>query len=372
MIRKAAVGAGIVLILAVVYLLAAPTPVQPCAWQAPVDEGFTGAFLANERMAGMQTLSLAGRHGPEDMVARGDGDDVVLYTSSKEGGILAVDPRTERVTTFAQTGGLPLGMELGADGTLYVADSHRGLLAISQRGEVTVVVDQLDGAPLLFVDDLDIGPDGIIYFTDASQRFGARAAGSPMLASELDIIEQRSTGRVLAFDPSTGVTRVIADGLSFANGIVVTADGRSLLVAETGRYRVFEISLAGPAAGARSVVFDNLPGFPDNINRGPDLPDGTATYLLGLAGPRVAIVDQLAARPWLRKVLTRLPVWLKPELERYGFVMQFTAQGEVLQTWQDPGGAFATTTGALVPGDGYVYFTSVEEDRVGRLAFPTE
>lgn len=372
MIRKAAVAIGLVVLLTVAYLLGAPIPVQPRAWQAPVDAGFTGPFLANERMVGMQTLTLAGRHGPEDMVARGVGDDVVLYTSSKEGDILAINPRTEAVTAFAKTGGLPLGMELGPDGTLYVADSHRGLLAISQLGEVTVLVDQLDGAPLLFVDDLDIGPNGVIYFTDASQRFGPQAVGSPMAASELDIIEQHRTGRVLAFDPRTGMTRVITDGLSFANGIAVSADGRSLLVAETGQYRVFEISVAGPSAGARAVVFDNLPGFPDNINRGPDLPDGTATYLLGLAGPRVAIVDQLAARPWLRRALMRLPVWLKPEPERYGFVMQFTAQGEVLQTWQDPGGGFATTTGALVPGDGYVYFTSVEEDRVGRLVFSTE
>ena len=60
-------------------------------------------------------------------------------------------------------------------------------------------------------------------------------------ASVLDILEQAATGRVLAYDPATGLTRIVAHGFSFANGIALSADEQTLFVSETGRYRIWKI-----------------------------------------------------------------------------------------------------------------------------------
>ena len=68
-----------------------------------------------------------------------------------------------------------------------------------------------------------------------------REWGGTYEASVLDIMEQSATGRVLAHDPATGKTRVVAHGLSFANGIALSSDGHTLFVNETGRYRVWKI-----------------------------------------------------------------------------------------------------------------------------------
>ena len=57
----------------------------------------------------------------------------------------------------------------------------------------------------------------------------------------LDILEQAATGRVLAYDPATTSTHVVAHGFSFANGIALSSDGQSLFVSETGRYRIWKI-----------------------------------------------------------------------------------------------------------------------------------
>ena len=112
----------------------------------------------------------------------------------------------------------------------------------------------------------------------------------------LDIMEQSATGRVLAYDPATGRTRVVAHGLSFANGIALSSDGHTLFVNETGRYRIWKIDGRASDLDVQSgspqarVLLDNLPGYPDNLMRGRD-----GRIWVGLFKPRNPAADALAA-----------------------------------------------------------------------------
>jgi len=92
------------------------------------------------------------------------------------------------------------------------------------------------------------------------------------------------------------------DDLTFANGVAIDPSGRFLIVAETGEYRIHKISLDSTDKGQSSVILDNLPGFPDNVHIGQN-----GRYWIGLAAPRVKILDDLASKPFLRKVVQRLP-----------------------------------------------------------------
>jgi sugar lactone lactonase YvrE len=56
-------------------------------------------------------------------------------------------------------------------------------------------------------------------------------------------------GRLLVYDPATGNTKMLLDGLNFANGVAVSHDQRAVLVDETGSYRVIRFWLAGPQKG---------------------------------------------------------------------------------------------------------------------------
>ena len=157
----------------------------------------------------------------------------------------------------------------------------------------------------------------------------------------------------------------MAEGYSFSNGVAMCPDATCFIGIETGTYAIDRIYIAGPKQGEIERIAENLPGFPDNIN--PGLPvDGTPTYWVGFAGPRSPELDDLAGRPFMRKLMFRLPEAWRPAPERYGHVFQIDENGRILQSLQDPSGAYPTTTGAVESAD-WLYISSLEAHTLGRL-----
>ncbi len=295
-----------ILIAGFAYLLFWPVPIDPVAWQPPENKGYVGDYKPNTRLAAVELLDLGNNSGPEDVAIGSDG---TIYAAVAEGKVIRIDPETGKYSTFAETGGRPLGMEFDAAGNLIVADAYVGLLQISPDGKVKTLADKDgDGNPIPFADDIDITPDGSIYFSDATVKFGAKASGGAYQSSLLDLMEHGPNGRVLRYDPATGKIDTVMDGLSFANGVAADPEGNFILVVETGEYRILKFWLKGDKAGKSEVIIDNLPGFPDNINRGSN-----GTYWFGLASPRSDDLDNLAGQPFVRKIVQRLPAFMSPK-----------------------------------------------------------
>jgi sugar lactone lactonase YvrE len=254
---------------------------------------------------------------------------------------------------FVNTGGRVLGFDFDANGWLIAADAVKGLLAVSPDRKVTLLTDKVDGDPIRYADAVVVAKTGRIYFSDASGRFAPAQWGGTFEAAVLDILEQACTARVLEYDPVAKTTRVVARGFSFANGVALSRDERVLFVAETGKYRVWKIALTandldvgkGPSAQA-AVVFDNLPGYPDNLMRGQD-----GRIWLGFSGPRSPDVDKMADKPFLRELTLRLPRALWPLPKKYGHVMAFSEDGKVMADLQDPSGVYPETTGLTETAD---------------------
>ncbi len=364
-LRKGAAALGLVALGLLGYLCLWPVPAAPVAWVAPIPPGFAGPFAANTRMAGLRTIATGSEIGPEHIAVGPDGK---LYAAMSGGNLIRMELDGSKQQVFANTGGRVLGFAFDAGGRMIAADALRGLLAIDTDARVSLLTDRVgSGDAIRYADAVVVAPDGTIYFTDASTRFAPKDWGGTYEASVLDIMEQSASGRVLAYDPSTKTTRVVARGLSFANGIALGADGHTLFVNETGRYRLWKIDGTARDLDVRSgspqgkVLLDNLPGYPDNLMRGRD-----GRIWVGLFKPRNPAADSLAERPFLRKVLLRLPRFLLPLGQSYGHVFAIDEDGHVTEDLQDPSGAYPEATSATETED-RLYIHSLHAHAIGWL-----
>jgi sugar lactone lactonase YvrE len=362
--KKVVLGLGVLLLALVAYLAFWPVPIDPVSWKAPAAPGYVGPHAANQKLAGLKMIDLGGEEGPEHIVLARDGK---LYTTVLSGNILRMNPDGSGREVFANTGGRVLGFDFDAAGNLIAADAVKGLLSISPDRKITVLTDAVGGDPIRYADAVVVARTGKVYLSDASTRFAPARWGGTFEASVLDIIEQSSTGRILEYDPATRGTRVVAKGLSFANGVALSQDEKDLFVAETGKYRVWkipaearELDIAQGGAQAR-LLLDNLPGYPDNLMRGTD-----GKIWMGLTKPRSPVVDGMAEKPFLRAMTLRLPRALWPVPKAYGHVMAFTEDGKIVADLQDPSGAYPETTAVTETAD-RLYVQSLHAKGLGWL-----
>lgn len=362
-VRKVAGTVGVVLLAAVAYILLWPVPAEPRAWNAPTPPGYTGAFAPNTRLANLRRIELGAEHGPEHLAIGPDGK---LYAAMTSGNLLRMEPDGSDPKVIASTGGRVLGFAFDADGRMIAADAMKGLMAITPDGKVSRLTDHVsDGDPIRYANSIVVAPSGTVYFTDASGRFAPADWGGTYEASVYDILEQAATGRVLAYDPASGTTRVVAHGFSFANGIALSTDAQSLFVAETGRYRIWKIDAGAENVDVQSgspqarVLLDNLPGYPDNLMRGLD-----GRIWAGLFRPRNPAADGLSQKPFMRKILLRLPRSWLPVGQPYGHVFAFDEDGRVTEDLQDPSGAYPSTTGVTETAD-RLYIHSLHAPTLG-------
>ena len=363
---------GVLLLGLAGYFAFWPIPIAPRAWTAQPAPGYLGPHARNDRLAGLNKIDIGNEVGPEHIAFGPDGK---LYAAVASGAILRMDAKGTNRVVFVNTGGRTLGFDFDAAGRLIAADALRGLLAVTKE-KVEVLTDKVDGGPIRFADAVVVAKDGLIYFSDASQRFGPREWGGTFEASVLDIMEQAATGRILVYDPAGKTTKVVASGLSFANGVAMSEDQKSIFVAETGRYRIWKIPVDarkldlsnGPAGGA-SIVLDNLPGYPDNLMRGLPTADGKPKLWTGLTKPRNDLIDKLANKPFVRAMIMRLPRALWPIPPAYGHIFAFTEDGKVVEDLQDPSGAYPETTSAAERIDG-LYVQSLHAHSIGWMKRP--
>ncbi|RYF35264.1 MAG: SMP-30/gluconolactonase/LRE family protein [Comamonadaceae bacterium] len=360
---------GLLLLAAVACLALWPVPIKPVAWEAPVDAGYIGPFAVNDRLAHLNMIDLGKEEGPEH-IAIGPGGK--LYTTVASGNILRMNPDGSGQEIFVNTGGRVLGFDFDAAGNLIAADAVKGLLSVSPDKAITLLTDHVDGQPIRYADAVVVARgSGRIYFSDASTRFAPADWGGTFEASVLDILEQSATGRVLVYDPTTKATSVVARGLAFANGVALSTDEKSLFVAETGKYRIWKLDAnarnvdanTGPGPQA-TVLFDNLPGYPDNLMRGLE-----GKVWVGLVKPRNPAIDKMADKPFLRAVTLRLPRSAWPVPKPYGHVMAFTEDGKVVADLQDATGAYPETT-AITETPDRLYVQSLHAKGLGWLKRP--
>ena len=335
----------------------------PLAFAPSIEAGSGSPYAHNDRLVNAEAIGLDQVEGPEDVIL--DRQDR-LYGSTRDGNIIRFSGSDfSRREVFAHIGGRPLGMQFDKDENLIVAVAGMGVYGIRPTGDVFKVTDETkrtwyklnDDSRLRMADDLDIAPDGKIYFSDCTTRY-------EMTTNTLDVMEGRPNGRLVCHDPRTKKTWTVLNHFYFPNGICVSHDGNSVLIASTSLCKVFRYWLGGPKKGLLEVLIDDLPGLADNINRASD-----GTYWLALVGIRSPAFDLAMRNPGLRlRMVKQVPIdeWLAPGMN-HGCVLKFTETGEVLGSWWDPSGVSHSTLTSMREHKGYLYLGGLENNRIGRI-----
>lgn len=343
----------VVIVLIGLFLLLAPTKVQPVAWKpAPAPSLETGPYAENQKLRDLEHVGAANIDGPEALLL----EENLLISGLNDGRIISssLDGQTRKV--LIDTGGRPLGLARHPDGRLIIADAKKGLLALDAQGQLIVLSKEANSLPFGFTDDVVIDKTGhYAYFSDASSRWGYGHDGEA-------IIEHGGDGRLLRYDFQTGKTEVLLDKLEFANGVALGPQDSYVLVNETGAYRITRYWLSGPMSGTHDVFIDNLPGMPDNLSF-----NGQERFWVALYTPRNALLDATAEQPFVRKMIVRALMVLPKPAERRAFVVGVDLQGKVIANLQDAGsGNYSPITTVREYGD-WLYFGSLKASHMTRL-----
>jgi sugar lactone lactonase YvrE len=150
--------------------------------------------------------------------------------------------------------------------------------------------------------------------------------------------------------------------LNFANGVAVSHDQTYVLITETGSYRIIRYWIAGPNRGKSEPIIENLPGFPDNISTGLE-----GRFWVALISPRNKLVDDLSEKPSLRKMIQRMPKFIRPKAAAYGHIIAIDGNGKVLKNLQDPKTNYPQNTGVKETKE-FLYIGSLISPVLARLA----
>ncbi len=162
---------------------------------------------------------------------------------------IACDGAWEQV---AEYDGWPNGLKVAPDGRLLVTDYKRGLIRVDPAsGTITPLLETARSESFRGPNDLCLGADGSIFFTDQGQT----GLHDP-------------TGRVYRLWPN-GRLDLLIGTVPSPNGIVVAPDLSHVLVAVTRANQVWRLPLHGDGAVTKAGIFIHLHG-------GPGGPDGLA------------------------------------------------------------------------------------------------
>jgi sugar lactone lactonase YvrE len=323
--------------------------IRPIAWSPAPKPEFTGSIAVNEKLSGIEKISLNGWFGPEDIVFDSAGN---LYcgvhvgeTDFSDGRILKITP-SGRVEEFYNAGSWVAGLHFDEHGNL-VALSHKlGLISISPDKKVTVLASQDEkGNRFLIPNGLDIASDGKIYFSNTSDE-----SAYTIKYGRKIVLEMSPIGGFYCYDPSTKKLTTLMDGTYFGNGVVLSQDERFVLMTETTKYRVLRYWLKGDRAGQTEVFMDNLPGFPNGISIRKD-----GSFWLGFSTKRNDALDKIHPSPGMKKFVYALPNFMQPKPELFGMILNVSPEGKIISSLFDTTGKFAPETGAVKEHDRALY-----------------
>ncbi|WP_232228898.1 SMP-30/gluconolactonase/LRE family protein [Salegentibacter sp. T436] len=177
-----------------------------------------------------------------------DAEGNVYFTDQPNNRIHKWSVEDGAVSVFMENSGRANGLYFDDAGNLLAAaDKNSEIWKINPEQEVEVLVDSYQGNWLNGPNDLWIGPDGGLYFTDPyyQRDYWER--------TEKEIEEER----VYYVNPQ-GEINIVVDDLVQPNGIIGTPDGKTLYIADIGANKTYSYKINPDGSLSDKKLFTEL------------------------------------------------------------------------------------------------------------------
>lgn len=156
-----------------------------------------------------------------------------------------------RLTEFASKSGRSNGLYIDKKGRIIAcADERNEMWAFTPKGKHTVLMTGYKGQQLNGPNDLWIHPNGNIYFTDPYYQRKYWERQKPDIEAM----------RVYYLAPGKNEPVMVADDIVKPNGIVGSADGKYLFVADIGDNKTYRYEIQADGSLSNRILFTNKGG----------------------------------------------------------------------------------------------------------------
>lgn len=178
-----------------------------------------------------------------------DKDGNVYFTDQPNNSILKWDAQSNTVLTVMKPSGRANGLYVDNQGNLLAAaDEQNELWQIDADNNISIILHHFENKKFNGPNDLWVDKKGGIYFTDPYYQRSYWERKEPELTEQLVYYLAPKSKKVIA----------IADKLVRPNGIIGTADGKILYVADIGDQKTYSYSIANDGSLHDRKLFTNM------------------------------------------------------------------------------------------------------------------
>lgn len=207
--------------------------------------------------------------------------------------------------------------------------------------------------------DMAISKDGQrIYISEPV--FSQRAAMG--LGAFIEAIGLAPIGKMWLLDLANETVSLVVDNYTFVDGLLLENKDsieNAIFFTETTKFRMHKTYLSGAKAGTTELIWDNLPGLPDGLDR-----DKNGNIWTGIIKERSSLINWIHANPWIKPLVLRIPPSILPVSKNTG-IMAFSPDGRTPLFYSMHDGSKLFDISVACPIGDELYFPTFTEELSG-------